>query len=229
VSLRTIPVFMLLVASVAAAQSRPITLAPPSTPSSERVLRGMAPVEGPASERDDMLTHWARLARAQRDRVLSGALEPPVNAGLLAVLERGVSKCDCFTRRLRWAWAVPSPKDRDHPSIVIAFNDPPRLKARVLEYLRLAYVRYTGGRYVVTSSLMLKRPVLSEDTASLDVRLKARRDVDDDGQLDVVLHFAEQWSDERFCGRATFASSAEQISIDEETCDSEPTVSLDYP
>jgi hypothetical protein len=212
-----------------AAQSRPVMLKAPAEPA-DRLVPGARPAPDEATAaRDEVLTGWARLARAQRDRVLAAELEPDVSAGLLAILLRGVSRCDCYTRRIRWAWAVPNPKDREHPSIVIAFNDPPRVKARVLEYLRLAYVRHAAGRYVVTSSLMLKRPVLSEPRASLDVRLKPRRDVDEDGQLDVVLHFAEQWPSERFCGRATFASSAEQIRVDEETCDSEPTVSLDYP
>jgi hypothetical protein len=230
---RTLPSLSALVLSfastLAAAQSRPITLKTPA-PTGQRVAAALPSGPDAASaQRDEVLTGWARLARAQRDRVLVADLESGVSAALLSLLERGVRGCDCYTRRIRWAWAVPNPKDREHPSIVIAFNDPPRVKARVLEYLRLAYVRHAGGRYVVTSSLMLKRPVLTETRASLDVRLKPRRDVDDDGQLDVVLHFAEQWPDERFCGRATFASSADQVSIDEETCDSEPTVSLDYP
>jgi hypothetical protein len=184
--------------------------------------------EESAPNRESLLSIWARSPEAQRNRAQDTQLSPELSNELLTVLARGVKPCDCYTRRVRWAWAIPTPKDPEHPAIVVAFSDPPKQRQPVLAYIRLAYVRFSEGRYVVTSSLTLKRPAL-EAKAALDVRLKPRRDVDDDGQLDVIVQFAEQWPGERYCGRATFASSAEQLSIDEETCDSEPTVSLEYP
>jgi hypothetical protein len=212
------PLFALALAtSVARAQTDPAPAGiAPGTPA--------AP-----ADRESFLTTWARSPEAQRNRAEDTRLSPEVATELLTVLARGVKPCDCYTRRVRWAWAIPTPKDPAHPAIVVAFTDPPKQRQPVLAYLRLAYVRFTDGRYVVTSSFTLKRPAFSEPRASLDVRLKPRRDVDGDGQLDVIVQFAEQWPGERYCGSATFASSAEQLSLDEVTCDSEPTVSLEYP
>jgi hypothetical protein len=98
----------------------------------------------------------------------------------------------------------------------------------VASYLRIAQLRFEGGRYVVTSAMALKRPAMAQNKASLEVRMLPRRDVDEDGQLDIVLHFAEQWPSDSFCGTATFASSSEQLSVEQEAC-TEEEATTSYP
>ena len=179
--------------------------------------------EPPASAGFDALASWVHTPEAQRNRVDARALSEEVEGELLSVLARGVSRCDCAARRLRWAWALPLPHDRAHPAVVVAFVDPPRNQESVLLYMRVAFLRFREGRYVVTSALALRRPAVAMD-ADLTVRLLPRRDVDADGQLDIALRFQERWQTQGYCGRATFASASEQLSLVEETCASEESL-----
>jgi hypothetical protein len=170
-----------------------------------------------------VLVAWSKLPEAQRNRVLDASLAPEVKAALLEVLARGVSPCECFTRRIRWAWALPGPRDPAHPALIVSFSDPPRDQTHVAYYARFAHLRFVDGRYAVSSSFMLKRPALTERKASLSVHMKPRRDLDRDGQIDVALSFSERWPGELFCGAASFASSGEQLSLEEGACESGAT------
>lgn len=198
------------------------------------LLLGLLVTLAPHVQADDrphaLLTNWAHTAEAQRNRVLDTHLEPHVAAELLAVLEKGVTACDCYPRRLRWAWALPSPRSGTHPAIVVAFTDPPRVQDVVVANVRVAHLRFREGRYVVTSSMLLRRPALSQK-ASLEVRLLARRDLDEDNQVDIELSFIEDWQQRipSYCGRARFLSSGEQLVIEEEICAGDPTVTVTYP
>jgi hypothetical protein len=201
---------LLLVAGVARAQ-----------PNEPAPAVDAAPAEPAASL--EVLSNWAHSPEAQRNRVEAGALSPEVQSELLSVLSRGVSGCDCLARRVRWAWALPLPHDRAHPAVVVAFVDPPRDQSSVLWHLRFAFLRFREGRYVVTSALALRRPAMAMD-AALTVRLLPRRDVDDDKQLDIALKFQERWQGQGYCGIATFASAAEQLTLEEEECASEESL-----
>jgi hypothetical protein len=206
--------------------------APPLKQEPERAAVGPSASEPKKDETAAPLTplleHWAHEVDAQKNRVTDEALSPELSSELLSVLARGVSSCDCFPRKLRWAWAMPTPRDREHPMIVVAFNDPPRVQDLVASYLRIAQLRFAGGRYIVTSAMALKRPAMSQNKASLEVRVLPRRDLDEDGQLDIVLHFAEHWPSDSFCGTATFASSSEQLAVEQEAC-TEEEATTSYP
>jgi hypothetical protein len=169
------------------------------------------------------LLTWSKLPQAQRNRVLYTALAPEVDAALLEALGRGVSPCDCYARRIRWAWALPDPRARAHPALVVAFSDPPRDQTHVAYYARFAHLRFVDGRYTVSSAFMLKRPALRERNASLNVRMKPRRDLDHDGQIDIAMSFAERWASASFCGSASFPSSGEQLTLDEGACETVAT------
>lgn len=194
--------------------------APADAPASAHAASAGAPAtEGAAvPPAVDPLLGFLHNAEAQRNRVDGAKIPPVVASALLEILARGVRSCDCHPRRLRWAWALPLPKDRAHPAIVVSFTDPPRDQTRIAYYMRFAFLRFHEGRYVVTSTVALRRPALSIAAAKLVVHLEPRRDVDEDGQLDIALTYTEQRESESSCGKAQFGSATDQLVLREEAC-----------
>lgn len=155
--------------------------------------------------------------RTQRNRVPAEEFPAAVEKALLAALETGARPCDCLPRRLRWAWSLPNPKDPAHPSLVVSFEDRPRVENEILMYERLSLITYREGKYVASGVLTLNRPRMSAD-ASLNVRMLPRRDFDQDGQLDIAVSFVEKWKKATECGRVLFASGAAQPTFEATAC-----------
>lgn len=177
---------------------------------SERVL---------AEERgsDFELRVFALAPRTQRNRVPAEEFPADVQSALLAALQTGARACDCLPRRLRWAWSLPNPKDPAHPSLVVSFEDRPRVEQAILLYERLSWITFRDGKYVASGVLTLNRPHAKTD-ASLNVRMLPRRDFDQDGQLDIAVSFVEKWKEVTECGRVLFQSGAAQPTFEATPC-----------
>lgn len=178
---------------------------------------GAGAVQAEEHEPDWDLRVFAQEPRAQRNRVPAEQLPPEIAARVLSILSEGVRGCDCLPRRLRWVWALPRPGDKNHPSLVVSFDDRPREHSEILMYERLAYVTYKDGKYRAQGVLSLNRP-LATVNAALNVSMLPRRDVDQDGQLDIGVRFAETFHDASECGQVLFASSANTPSFEATGC-----------
>lgn len=167
----------------------------------------------------DPFTAWTHEARVQRNRVEGQDVPAKIADEMLSILAQGARPCDCRTRRLRWVWALPRPQDRgEHPAVVVAFEDRPRNDGELLLYERYALLQYRDGAYRVGQVLTLRRPSVTSK-ARLSVELRPRRDLDQDGQMDLALRVDEHWADEgRYCAEARFLSATPELKIEERAC-----------
>lgn len=170
-----------------------------------------------ADEGDWELRVFAQEPRAQRNRVLAEDLPADIAARVLAILSEGVRGCDCLPRRLRWVWALPRPTDKNHPSLVVSFDDRPRAHTAIHMYERLAWLHYKDGKYVAQGVLSLNRPLATAD-GSLNVSMLPRRDFDQDGQLDIGVRFMETWQRASECGRVLFQSGGSVPAFEATAC-----------
>jgi hypothetical protein len=178
----------------------------------------------PASAVDpdvDPFTAWTHEGRVQRNRVEGESVPAKITEKMLAILAEGARPCDCRARRLRWVWALPRPHDRgEHPALIVAFEDRPRSESELRLYERYAMLSYRDGAYRVGQVLSLRRPIVTS-RATLRVELRPRRDLDQDGQMDVTLRVDEHWASERYCADARFLSATAEMKLEERACEDE--------
>lgn len=164
------------------------------------------------------LQRWVQRTSGVGNRVLVEQIEPKIQDVLLEILKSGVASCDCLPRRIRWVWPLRNHRVPGHFRLVVAFDDRPRDGRKLVAFERFALLNELDGTFSVSSAFNVGRPNVASG-GTLRVKLKPRRDLDADDDLDISVSIAELWADQRFCGVLHFQTSLDVLRFEEAECE----------